>query len=168
MRPIVAVLAFFGPAVLVASVWPAPADPARGTRTLVVVVNRQRPETDVPLHTLSRIIRGEQRFWDNGDLVHPVLPPDDQPEARASFLSTVVKLDQRGFALHWRNLIFRGDVTDQPISPPDERQAVRSVFAERGGIAVVEGSTTKNLALVAKILNVNGLDRTAAGYPLKW
>ena len=97
-----------------------------------------------------------------------MLPPEDLPEARASFLSTVVKLDQRGFTLHWRNLVFRGDVTDQPISPADERRAVQSVFAERGAIAIVEGSAIRNLDRVAKILTVNGHGRDDADYPLKW
>jgi hypothetical protein len=142
--------------------------PRPTTRTLLVVVNLKRPESDLPLHALSRFFRGEQRFWENGDRAYPVLPPEDIPEARASFLASVVKLDQRGFTLLWRNLVFRGDVTDQPISPPDERRAVQSVFAERGAIAIVEGHAIKNLDRVAKILTVNGRSRDDADYPLKW
>jgi hypothetical protein len=142
--------------------------PATADRRLVVVVNRRHPESDISLHALSRIYRGEQRFWENGDRIYPLLPPEDQPEARASFLATVVKLDPRAYALHWRNMIFRGDVTDQPISPPDERHAVQTVFAERGGLAVVEGSAIKNLEQVAKVLTVNGHARTDPEYPLKW
>jgi hypothetical protein len=80
----------------------------------------------------------------------------------------VVKLDARGFALHWKNLIFRGDATEAPRSPPDERAAARAVFAERGSIALVDGSVVKNLEQVAKILTVNGKSREAADYPLKW
>jgi hypothetical protein len=146
------------------------ADPSRpaGQQTLTVVVNRQRPETDISQHTLSRLFRGEQRFWENGDRVYLVLPPEDVPDARAAFLSSVVKLDPRGYAFHWRNLVFRGDVTEQPISPPDERHAVQTVFAERGTIAIVEGSNTKNLDKVAKILTVNGRDREDKEYPLRW
>jgi ABC-type phosphate transport system substrate-binding protein len=135
---------------------------------LLVVVNLKRPEADLTLHELSRLFRGEQRFWNNGDRAYPVLPPEDLPDARTGFLSSVVKLDQRGFTLHWRNLVFRGDVTDQPISPPDERRAVQSVFAERGAIAIVEGSAIRNLDRVAKILTVNGHVRDDADYPLKW
>lgn len=141
--------------------------PATG-RALIVVVNLQRPETDLPLRTLVRIFRGEQRFWDNGDRIYPVLPPEDGPEVRERFLTSVLRLDSRAFALHWKNLVFRGDVTDQPISPPDERRAVQSVFSERGGLGLVEGSVVKNLDKVAKILTVNGRDRDAADYPLKW
>jgi hypothetical protein len=137
-------------------------------RTLLVVVNLKRPESELTLHELSRFFRGEQRFWNNGDRAYPVLPPEDLPDARTSFFSTVVKLDQRGFTLHWRNLVFRGDVTDQPISPPDERHAVQSVFAERGAIAIVEGTAIRNLDRVAKILAVNGHGRDDADYPLKW
>jgi hypothetical protein len=142
--------------------------PRPAGRTLLVVVNLKRPESDLTLHELSRFFRGEQRFWNNGDRAYPVLPPEDLPDARTSFFSTVVKLDQRGFTLHWRNLVFRGDVTDQPISPPDERHAVQSVFAERGAIAIVEGSTIRNLDRVAKILTVNGHGKDDADYPLKW
>jgi hypothetical protein len=142
--------------------------PRPASRTLLVVVNLKRPESDLSLHALSRFFRGEQRFWENGDRSYPVLPPEDIPEARAAFLSSVVKLDQRRFTLHWRNLVFRGDVTDQPISPPDEKRAVQSVFAERGAIAIVEGSAIKNLDRVAKILTVNGRSREDADYPLKW
>jgi hypothetical protein len=142
--------------------------PRSANRALIVVVNLKRPEMDLPLHALSRLFRGEQRFWNNGDRAYPVLPPEDLPEARASFLASVVKLDQRGFGLLWRNLVFRGDATDQPISPPDERRAVQSVFAERGAIAIVEGSGIRNLDRVAKILTVNGHDRDDADYPLKW
>jgi hypothetical protein len=136
-------------------------------RALLVVVNLKRPEADLTLHELSRLFRGEQRFWNNGDRAYPVLPPEDLPDARTGFLSSVVKLDQRGFTLHWRNLVFRGDVTDQPISPPDERRAVQSVFAERA-IAIVEGTAIRNLDRVAKILTVNGHVRDDADYPLKW
>jgi len=137
-------------------------------RTLLVVVNLKRPESDLTLHELSRFFRGEQRFWNNGDRAYPVLPPEDLPDARTSFLSSVTKLDARGFTLHWRNLVFRGDVTDQPISPPDERRAVQSVFAERGAIAIVEGTAIRNLPQVAKILTVNGHGRDDADYALKW
>ena len=162
-------LAAFGLAGLVLGLPDAAAQaPHPGGRALLVVVNLKRPETDLPLHELSRFFRGAQRFWDNGDRAYPVLPPEDLPEARAAFLSSVVKLDQRGFTLHWRNLVFRGDVTDQPISPPDERRAVQSVFAERGAIAIVEGSAIRNLDKVAKILTVNGRGRDDADYPLKW
>jgi hypothetical protein len=142
--------------------------PRPASRTLIVLVNLKRPEADLPLHELSRFFRGEQRFWDNGDRAYPVLPPEDLPEARATFLSSVVKLDQRGFTLHWRNLVFRGDVTDQPISPADEKRAVQSVFSERGAIAIVEGNAIRNLDKVAKILTVNGRGRDDAAYPLKW
>jgi hypothetical protein len=142
--------------------------PRSGGRPLLVVVNLKRPESDLSLHELSRFFRGEQRFWNNGDRAYPVLPPEDNPEARSTFLATVVKLDQRGFSLHWRNLVFRGDVTDQPISPPDERRAVQSAFAERGAIAIVEGGVTKNLDRVAKILTIDGRGRDDADYPLKW
>ena len=142
--------------------------PRPGGRPLLVVVNLKRPESDLTLHELSRFFRGEQRFWNNGDRAYPVLPPEDIPEARSTFLATVVKLDARGYALHWRNLVFRGDVTDQPISPPDERRAVQSAFAERGAIAIVEGSAIKNLDRVAKILTINGRGRDDADYPLKW
>jgi len=137
-------------------------------RALLVVVNLKRPESDLTLHELSRFFRGEQRFWNNGDRAYPVLPPEDLLDLRVSFLASVVKLDQRGFTLHWRNLVFRGDVTDQPISPVDERRAVQSVFAERGTIAIVEGSSIRNLDRVAKILTVNGRGRDDADYPLKW
>jgi hypothetical protein len=147
----------------------APPDTARpASQALAVVVNLQRPGTDISLHALARFFRGEQRFWENGDRVYLVLPPEDVAESRAAFLSSVVKLDPRSYALHWRNLIFRGDVTEQPISPPDERHAVQTVFAERGAIAIVEGSTTRNLERVAKVLTVNGLDREARDYPLRW
>jgi hypothetical protein len=146
----------------------ASAQPPRPGRTLLVAVNLQRPEADIPLRALARVFRGEQRFWENGDRVYPVLVPEDQPEARAAFLGSVVKLEARAFALHWRNLVFRGDVTDQPISPPDERRAVQSVFAERGAIALVEGTATRNLSRVAKVLTVDGRAREAADYPLKW
>jgi hypothetical protein len=142
--------------------------PRPAGHALLVVVNLKRPEADLTLRELSRLFRGEQRFWNNGDRAYPVLPPEDLPEARTGFLSSVVKLDQRGFTLHWRNLVFRGDVTDQPISPPDERLAVRSVFSERGAIAIVEGSSIKNLDRVAKVLTVNGHGRDHADYPLKW
>jgi hypothetical protein len=147
---------------------PPPGEAAPGGRTLLVLANRQRPESDIPLRTLVRVFRGEQRFWDNGDRVYPVLPPEDESAIRELFLTSVVKLDARGFALHWKNLVFRGDVTDQPVSPADERRAVQSVFAERGGLALVEGGQVKNLDQVAKILTVNGRDRDAADYPLKW
>jgi hypothetical protein len=147
----------------------SPADPTRPAgQTLAVVVNLQRPETDISMHTLTRLFRGEQRFWENGDRVYLVLPPEDIPDARAAFLGSVVKLDPRSYALHWRNLIFRGDVTEQPISPPDERHGVQTVFAERGTIAIVAGAGTKNLDRVAKILTVNGRDREARDYPLRW
>jgi len=162
-------LAALGMAGLVLSLPEAAAQAPRAAgRPLLVVVNLKRPESDLALHELSRLFRGEQRFWNNGDRAYPVLPPEDLPDARASFLAGVVKLDQRGFSLHWRNLVFRGDVTDQPISPPDERRAVQSVFAERGAIAIVEGNTIRNLDRVAKILTVNGHGKDDADYPLKW
>ena len=169
MSRLKAALAAFGLAGLVLGLPEAAAQaPRPGSRTLIVLVNLKRPEADLPLHALSRLFRGEQRFWDNGDRAYPVLPPEDLPEARASFLSSVAKLDPRAFTLHWRNLVFRGDVTDQPNSPPDERLAVRSVFSERGAIAIVEGSSIKNLDRVAKVLTVNGHHREEADYPLKW
>jgi len=168
MPRLLCVLIVFGGSALAATL-AAPEEPAAsGERALVVIVNLQRPEADIPLRSIVRIFRGEQRFWENGDRVYPVLPPDDLGGARDEFLGSVVKLDSRGFGLHWRNLLFRGDATDQPISPPDERHAVQNVFAERGAIALVEGSGVKNLGKVAKVLTINGRDRDAIEYPLKW
>jgi hypothetical protein len=169
MPRLLCVLIALGGSALAAALGAAPEEPsASGDRVLVVLVNLQRPESDIPLRSLVRIFRGEQRFWDNGDRVYPVLPPEDLPGAREDFLAAVVKLDSRGFALHWRNLLFRGDATDQPISPPDEKHAVQTVFAERGAIALVAGSGVKNLGQVAKVLTVNGVDRGTASYALKW
>src|SRR3954469_24884476 len=157
-----------GPAIA-SGLAPAPDEAtAAGGRVLVVLVNLQRPESDIPLRSVVRMYRGEQRFWDNNDRVYPLLPPDDLAGMKEDFLASVIKLDPRGFALHWRNLIFRGDATDQPIAPPDERHAAQTVFAERGAIALVEGSSVKNLAKVAKVLTVNGIDRSAPEYPLRW
>src|SRR5262249_846284 len=146
----------------------APPSPGRPARVVAVIVNLQRPVSDIALHNLVRIFRGEQRFWENGDPVYPVLPPEDMPELRDAFLGCVVKVDAGGFALLWKILVFRGDATDPPFSPPDERHATRTVFAERGAIAIVEGATVKNLERVAKVLTVNGRDRDADDYPLKW
>jgi hypothetical protein len=165
MRLTVLLVLLAGPA-MASGLAPAP-DDAAGGRVLVVLVNLQRPESDIPLRSLVRMYRGEQRFWENNDRVYAVLPPDDLAGMKEDFLTSVIKLDPRGFALHWRNLIFRGDATDQPIAPPDERHAVQTVFAERGAIALVEGSGVKNLEKVAKVLTVSGIDRNDPGYPLR-
>jgi hypothetical protein len=144
------------------------AQPAPTGHRLVVVLNLRRPETDIPLRTLTRIYRGEQLFWPNGDPIHAVTPPEDNPSLRESFLASVARLDGRAFVLHWKSLIFRGDATEAPVSPTDERSALRTVFAARGSVAVVEGSTVRNLATVAKVVTVDGHAKDDPTYPLKW
>jgi hypothetical protein len=137
-------------------------------KALLVVVHKDRPESDIPVDKLARIFRGEEKFWSNAERIYPVLPPEDTGVRRQRFLSSLLKLSQREFNLHWKELVFRGDVAEVPLSPPDERGALRTVFASRGGIALVDGGSVKNLSSVVKVLTVSGKSPESLDYPLKW
>ena len=138
-------------------------------RVLLVVVNKERPEKDIPTSALARIYRGETKFWANNDRIVPFLPPTSGDEGlRRSFLQTVLKMGMRDFQHLWQERLFRGENSQAPLMLPDERAVAQAVFASRSCIGVIEADKVRSLETVVKVLTVDGKAPVDAGYPLKW
>ena len=137
--------------------------------TLVVIVNKARPETDLSSTALGRLYRGESKFWDNEDRVVLFLPPSSLDEAlRSRSLSTIAKLNVAEFVRYWQERVFRGENRVAPLTPRDANAAAQAVFGSRSAIAILEAGAVPNLEQVARVLTIDGKTPGSPSYPLSY
>ncbi|RMH17027.1 MAG: hypothetical protein D6696_16740 [Acidobacteria bacterium] len=156
---------------LVALLLAAPVTPRRGRPPspvrLAVVVNGERPETDVSVAQLRRIFLGEQRFWGDGTPVHGVLPPQERPELVERFLRQTLGLPPDEYWRHWRGNVFRGVNNRKPLSLATTPATLRAVFRSRIPIAVVPAADLPAGERGLKVLAVGGKRIDDPDYPLQ-
>src|SRR5688572_10768053 len=78
-------------------------------RTLVAIVNRDRPESSLSRRELIQIFRGEVRYWAaNRELIQLALPPGST-EAKNEFIRKVLQMTPSDWDREWRGKQFRGE-----------------------------------------------------------
>jgi ABC-type phosphate transport system substrate-binding protein len=135
----------------------------KGAGDIAVVVNSINPATNLSLGDLRRILMGERRFWGGNVQVRLALREHGARE-RDQVLSTVLKMDDKAFAEHWRAKVFRGEASEEPLTLSSSATAFQYVKETPGGLSFV---AAKNIPADLKVLRVDGKLPGEAGYALK-
>ncbi|MGH7505248.1 MAG: hypothetical protein ACRELX_06340, partial [Longimicrobiales bacterium] len=107
-------------------------------RTLVAIVNRDRPETGLSRKELIQIYRGEIRYWPaNRQLIQFALPPGSRV-TRDDFIRNVLDMTPTEFEREWRGKRFRGESAIIPNPDLSRAEVMQAVATQEHFIAVVE------------------------------
>jgi hypothetical protein len=130
---------------------------------IAVVVSPLNPATDLSLTELRRIMMGERRFWGGNVQVRLVLRERGARE-RDQVLSVLLKMDNKGFAEHWRAKVFRGEASEEPFTVPSSTMVRQYLKETPGGLTFM---ASKNLPAELKVLKIDGKLPGDPGYLLK-
>jgi hypothetical protein len=130
---------------------------------IAVVVSSLNPANDLSLAELRRILMGERRFWGGNVQVRLVLRERGARE-RDQILSSLLKMDNKAFAEHWRAKVFRGEASDEPLTVSSSAMARQYLTETPGGLTFM---IAKSLPTQLKILKIDGKLPGEPGYSLK-
>lgn len=145
--------------------------PAAGqTRTLVAIVNRERPETSLGRTELVQIYRGEIRRWPSSrQLIQFALPPGS--EVRNEFIRKILQMTPADFDREWRGKRLRGESALIPNPDLSRTEVMQAVATQHHFIAIVElewlRSIDSRFTRDVKILKIDGIDPDEMAYPLR-
>jgi ABC-type phosphate transport system substrate-binding protein len=139
-------------------------------RTLVAIVNRARPETNLSRDQLVQIFRGELRYWPaNRDLIQLALPPGSA-QARNDFIRRVLQMTPTEWDREWQGKRYRGEtgIVPRDLTRTEVMQAVQSqprflAVVELEWYRTIDSSQTRDL----KILQIDGKSPGEPDYPLR-
>src|SRR5690606_5423923 len=140
-------------------------------RTLVVIVNRKRPEKGLTRKELIQIYRGEIRYWPaNRQLIQLALPPGTSG-ARDDFIRNVLRMTPSEFKREWRSKRFRGESAIIPNPDLSRAEVMQAVATQDHFIAVVELEWLRGIDVRftrdVKILAIDGASPDDSDYPLR-
>src|SRR5437016_5802212 len=135
----------------------------KGAGDIAVVVNSVNPANDLSLGELRRILMGERRFWGGNVQVRLALRERGARE-RDQVLSTVLRMDNKAFAEHWRAKVFRGEASEEPLTLSSSATAFQYLKETPGGLSFI---MAKDIPAELKVLRVDGKLPGEAGYALK-
>lgn len=140
-------------------------------RTLVVIVNRKRPENGITRKELIQIYRGEIRYWPaNRQLIQLALPPGTSG-VRDDFIRNVLRMTPTEFEREWRSKRFRGESAVIPNPDLSRAEVMQAVATQEHFIAVVELEWLRGIDARfrrdVKILAVDGASPDDSDYPLR-
>jgi ABC-type phosphate transport system substrate-binding protein len=135
---------------------------------LVAVVNVNRPETSLTVDQLTKIFRGEIRYWPNRQKVTVVVPPEHSRAALSAFVSSVLNLDAARYDTYWEEKRFRGEVTSVPQRFPDEDATLREIESTNNAIALLDAERFNSIKRKGafKVLQIDGKSPGQPGYKL--
>jgi ABC-type phosphate transport system substrate-binding protein len=140
------------------------------TRTLVAIVNRERPERGLTRAELVQISRGEIRYWPSSRQPIQFALPPGSPEARDAFIRKVLHTTPTEFDREWRAKRFRGESALIPNPDLSRSEVMQAVQTQRHFIAIVELDWLRSIDARfmenVKILAIDGKAPDDAGYPL--
>lgn len=143
---------------------------ASQTRTLVAIVNRQRPERGLTRAELVQICRGEIRYWPSSRQPIQFALPPGSPETRDAFIRKVLHTTPTEFDREWRAKRFRGESALIPNPDLSRSEVMQAVQTQRHFIAIVEldwlRSIDARFMQDVKILAIDGKVPDDADYPL--
>jgi hypothetical protein len=149
----------------------APAPLFAQTRTLVAIVNRERPETNLGRNELVQIYRGEIRRWPNSRQIIQFALPPGSADVRNEFIRKILQMTPTDFDREWRGKRLRGESTLIPNPDLSRTEVMQAVATQRHFIAIVElewlRSIDARFTRDVKILSIDGMAPDATGYPLR-
>ncbi len=152
-------LAFVAAALLLAAKG-ARAQSAEGS-TLVVIVDRDNPKTDISTEELRALFLGKKKEWSDGQRAVP-LDLEAGSAERENFNANVLNMDQGEVDRYWVDQRMRGTGTAPRVAPTPE-SVVRLAGKVRGVVAYVP---QRAVDASVKVLKVNGIAPGKPGYPL--
>jgi hypothetical protein len=130
---------------------------------LAVVVNSVNPANDLSLGDLRRILAGERRFWGGNVQVRLALREPGTRE-RDQVLATILKMDNKAFAEHWRAKVFRGEASEEPLTVSSTAMAFQYLKGTPGGLSFM---AARNIPAELKVMKIDGKLPGEPGYALR-
>ena len=136
---------------------------AKETGDIAVVVSSRNPANDLSLAELRRILMGERRFWGGNVQVRLVLRERGARE-RDQVLSSLLKMDNKAFAEHWRAKVFRGEASEEPLTVSSSAMTRQFLTETPGGLTFM---VAKSFPTELKVLKIDGKLPGEPGYSLR-
>ena len=136
---------------------------AKASGDIAVVVSSLNPANDLSLTELRRILMGERRFWGGNVQVRLVLRERGARE-RDQVLSSLLKMDNKAFAEHWRAKVFRGEASEEPLTVSSSAMTRQYLTETPVGLTFM---VERNLPTQLKVLKIDGKLPGDPGYSLK-
>lgn len=130
---------------------------------IAIVVNESNPVNELTLSELRNMLMGDRRFWKGNVRVKLILREPGSYE-RDGVLNTLLKIDNKLFAAHWRAKIFRGEASEEPSSVQSDAQVENYLSQSPGGLAFMRN---RSRAAHVKVLRLDGKLPGDDGYVLK-
>jgi len=134
----------------------------KSSNDIAVVINPKNDTSELSSADLRKILLGDRRFWKNKAPLTIVLREPGSRERQDVIAS--LGMSDAEFGQHWRDRVFRGEVSAVPLSVPSNGMASQVVRDNAGGVTFVLG---RNLSPDLKVLKIDGKLPGEAGYPLK-
>ncbi|HWC16483.1 MAG TPA: hypothetical protein VG498_05690 [Terriglobales bacterium] len=152
-------------AVAAGLLWAAEPDAlaVKSSNDIAVVVHPMNVVDSVTLSDLTKILRGDRKFWNGKTPVTIVLRAAGTPE-HDHVLAAVVHMSDGEFKEHWIGKVFRGEASAEPIIVPSDGLASEYVSTNMGAVAFMPGINVRG---DLKVLKIDGKLPGQAGYPLK-
>jgi hypothetical protein len=138
----------------------------RYTGDFAVIANPGNPVENVTTGQLHRLVLGQEKFWGRRVPVSLVMRDERSPE-RAFLLGKFLNMSDSDFRQHWSSMLFRGEVTSEPVEVPSNGLASGLVASREGGLCVLRADNIPKDGSV-KIVKVDGKSPGDEGYPLHW
>lgn len=126
---------------------------------IAVVVNRANPVSNFTLEELRRLYLGTTTRLGRGLAVALI----EYPPARQAFYRRVLAMSETSVKRHWIAVVFAGEGAEPPREIADPAELLQYVAAHPGAVAFVNHELVDTSV---KVVTVNGLRPTEAGYPL--
>ncbi len=136
---------------------------AKESGDIAVVVSSLNPVNDLSPAELRRILMGERRFWGGNVQVKLVLRERGTRE-RDQVLISLLKMDNKEFAEHWRAKVFRGEAAEEPLTVSSSAMARQCLKETPGGLTFM---ALQNIPAELKVLKIDGKLPGEPGYLLR-
>ena len=118
--------------------------------TLVVIVNKANPISEITKSQLKKLILGKQSKWPGGAEVSVLLGPAGEPD-RKTALQRYCGMTEADFAEWFLHAIFKGESLAAPKSMPSVQSIVTVVQIVPGAIGFVDSAYVGNQVKVIGI-----------------
>lgn len=130
---------------------------------VAIVVHPEASVTELSMEQLRRIFLAEQQFWSDKSRITLLVSAPGALE-RSLVLDRIYQMNEDQFRQYWIAKMFRAEVPSGPKIVFSTNMALELVKAIHGSITFINAA---ELAPGARVIPIDGLLPTDAGYPLK-
>lgn len=136
---------------------------SRESGDIAVVVNSANPATQISVPELRDFLLGDRRFWAGNVQVRLVLRERGARE-RDLVLASILDMDNRAFAKHWRAKVFRGEAAEEPLTVTSKEVVIQYLSSTPGAMAFM---AVQDVPRQLKVLRVDGKLPGEQGYAFR-